>query len=83
MDAYSYLSYYKKHFMHPEDIKASLRKLHSSMAEIARELGVSRTTVGSVVKGMRSRRIERAISDKLGKPLHEVFPNRYSKDEVA
>lgn len=69
--------------MHPEDIKASLRKLHSSMAEIARELGVSRTTVGSVVKGMRSRRIERAISDKLGKPLHEVFPNRYSKDEVA
>jgi len=69
--------------MHPEDIKANLRKLHSSMAEIARELGVSRATVGSVVKGMRSRRIERAIANKLGKTLHEVFPERYSKDEVA
>ena len=53
------------------------------MAEVARELGVSRTTVGSVVKGMRSRRIERAIADKLGKSLHEVFPNRYSEDEVV
>ena len=37
--------------MHPEDIKALLRKRGMTQAKLARELGVSKTTVGYVIAG--------------------------------
>lgn len=64
--------------MHFEDVKASLRKENSSLSEVARELGVSRQAVSLVIRGAaRSRRIERLIAQKIGKPVGEVFPERY------
>ncbi|MEM6839671.1 MAG: helix-turn-helix domain-containing protein [Cyanobacteria bacterium P01_C01_bin.120] len=65
--------------MHPEDIKATLRKRGTSFAQIARDLSVDRSTVTNAVKGVhRSRRIEKAVAEALGKELREVFPSRYA-----
>jgi hypothetical protein len=45
------------------------------MKEIARQLGVSGVHVSLVVRGLRhSPRVQRAVADAIGKPVHEVFP---------
>lgn len=55
-----------------------LRLAGSSLAAVARELGVAATTVTSVSQGYRrSRRIETAIADKLGMKAEEVWKDRY------
>lgn len=63
--------------MHPEFIKAELRIRGSSIATIAREMGLSYNAVCNCVKGSRSRRVETRIAQVLGKPVAEVFPHRY------
>lgn len=61
-----------------ERIKMRLRLGGCSLADIARELGVARTTVTSVSQGYRrSRRIEGAIADKLGVTPAQLWPDRY------
>ncbi|AFY60323.1 helix-turn-helix domain-containing protein [Synechococcus sp. PCC 6312] len=61
--------------MHPEDIKAELRKKGFTGASIARNLGLTRSTVSSVVRRKgRSAKVEVEISRILGKPVEEIFP---------
>ncbi|MEN8720210.1 MULTISPECIES: helix-turn-helix domain-containing protein [Pseudomonadota] len=61
-----------------ERIKMRLRVAGSSLAEVARELGVAGTSVTSVSQGYRrSRRIESAIADKLGVVPSSLWPDRY------
>ncbi|TXH04647.1 MAG: hypothetical protein E6R07_07290 [Nevskiaceae bacterium] len=55
-----------------------LRLAGSSLADVARELGVAGTTVTSVSQGYRrSRRIESAIATKLGVTPRSLWPERY------
>ena len=61
-----------------ERIKMRLRLVGSSLADIARELGVRATTVSSVSQGYRrSRRIEAAIAHKLGLTAERLWEARY------
>lgn len=61
-----------------ERIKQQLRKRGTSLAEVARELTVAKTTVTSVSQGYRrSRRIETAIAAKLGRTPQQLWPARY------
>ena len=61
-----------------ERIKMRLRLAGSSLADVARELGVAGTTVTSVSQGYRrSRRIEAAIAAKLGVQPRDLWPDRY------
>lgn len=61
-----------------ERIKMALRLKGSSLADIARELKVTPTTVTIVSQGMRrSRRIEAAIAARLNVPLARLWPDRY------
>lgn len=69
--------------MHREDIKAGLRKAGSSLAKIARDLGVGRAVMTQTIDGARSERVERAIAQVLGKDVRAVFPDRTYKDEAA
>lgn len=63
-----------------ERVKAGLRLHGSSLAIIARELGVAPTTVSIVSQGYRrSRRIEAAIASALGLQPEAVWPERYPK----
>lgn len=65
--------------MHPEDIKAALRKRGSSQASIARELGVAITSVHNVIHGAcKSNRIAGAISRIVGVDRAELWPGRYA-----
>lgn len=64
--------------MHPEDIKAALKKAGASMAHLARDLGVSRASVGVVVDGFsRSKRTEDAIAHVLGLDAGQIWPQWY------
>lgn len=64
-----------------EKIKMQLRLVGSSLADVARGLGVAGTTVTSVSQGYRrSRRIESAIASKLGVQPWDLWPDRYSDE---
>lgn len=64
-----------------ERIKMRLRLAGTSLAEVARELGVTSTTVTSVSQGARrSRRIEALIAAKLQTTPQRLWPDRYSAD---
>jgi Ner family transcriptional regulator len=64
--------------MHPEDIKAALRKRGTTMAKIARSLNVSQTTVHNVVHGAcTSDRVARAIADVVGQDRADLWPGQY------
>jgi Ner family transcriptional regulator len=64
-----------------ERIKMRLRLAGSSLADVARELGVAATTVTSVSQGYRrSRRIESTIAEKLRVSVEELWKDRYPSD---
>jgi len=61
-----------------ERIKMRLRLAGSSLAQVARELGVQPTTVTSVCQGYRrSRRVEDLIATKLSTTPAKLWPERY------
>ncbi len=64
-----------------EWIKMQLRLSGSSLAEVARELGVAKTTVTAVCQGhRRSRRIKAAIAAKLDLPAEALWPESTHAD---
>lgn len=64
--------------MHPEDIKSALRKRGVTQADLARRLGVSKTTINYVITGKTlSRRVAEAIAEDSGKPLNTLWPRKY------
>jgi Ner family transcriptional regulator len=66
-----------------ERIKMRLRIAGSSLAKIARELGVQPTTVTSVCLGQRrSRRIEDLIASKLATTAERLWPDRYGAPPI-
>jgi lambda repressor-like predicted transcriptional regulator len=61
-----------------ERVKMRLRLADTSLADVARELGVAATTVTSVSQGFRrSRRIEALIAEKLQTTPSRLWPDRY------
>lgn len=68
-----------------ERLKVRLRLAGSSLAQIARELGVQPTTVTSVCLGnSRSRRIEEHIANTLATTPGKLWPERYfAPDKVT
>lgn len=70
--------------MHPEDIKAAIRKNGSTQREIARSLGVTPTTVNLVITGRStSKRVARRIAVVSGFPTSELWPGRYEERRAA
>lgn len=60
-----------------EQVKKALRDAGTSMYRIAKELGVTQTTVGMVVRGhVKSRRIEDHIAAILKKRPEEIWAYR-------
>lgn len=59
-------------------IKMRLHAVGSSFSQIARELGLSTTTVITASQGKcTSRRVELAIAEKLGSNPEQLWPSRY------
>ena len=65
--------------MHPEMIKARLRMAGYTLADVARQEKVG---AGAVRLALRQLSLsgERAIAKVMGKPLHELWPDRWTKD---
>lgn len=64
--------------MHPEDIKASLRKARVRQSVLARKLNVTEAALYLVIHGhSKSQRIAQAISSAIGKRAAELWPGKY------
>jgi lambda repressor-like predicted transcriptional regulator len=61
-----------------------LRERGTSLSDVARDLGKNLSVISRVNGGQRrSRAIERAIAERLGLPLAEVFPEWYANEAQA
>jgi lambda repressor-like predicted transcriptional regulator len=74
--------------MHPEEIKAALRIKGFTQAVLADELGVASSSIHQAITGyIRSDRIQKRISEIIGKPVKAIWPDqvrlRRSKAEMA
>lgn len=68
--------------MHPEDIKAAIRKKRLNQADIARALGVSGMAVNHVIHGrQKSARVARRISEVTEIPVTRLWPGKYPEIE--
>ena len=59
------------------EIKIQLLRAGKTQASIARDLGVNRSFVNNVIKGLRhTARVRMAIAKAVGKRVEELWPSR-------
>ncbi len=63
--------------MHRETLKAELRIRYGSLRAFEEKRNLTPDSVRDVLRGRASRHAEAAIAQELGKPVHEIFPQRY------
>lgn len=65
-----------------EFLKARLRISGTSLAQVARDLGISHTSVSSVSLGTStSKAVEAYISEKLQQNPQDIWPERYKRED--
>lgn len=62
--------------LHPEDIKAAIRKKGATLASLGKKRGIDRRIV-SIALTMPHRAAEEIIAEFLQVPAHEIWPSRY------
>ncbi len=66
------------------DIQCLLKKAGISQSDLARQLNVSKVTVGYVLAGITtSRRVALAIAQVTGRTLEELWPGKYPQEETV
>lgn len=63
--------------IHPEDIKAAIRKKHGSIAHFERTRGLKRRSVTDVLIGKRARPTAEVVAAELGHTAESLFPHIY------
>lgn len=63
--------------MHPEDIKAEIRKRGSTLAALAAAVGMHKQVLSLALASRTSWRAEEAIAAFLEKPAASIWPSRY------
>ena len=66
--------------MHPEDIKAEIRKRGYTMTELALANGMAKQSIGEAIRVRSSARAEKIIADLLEMKPREIWPSRYRAD---
>lgn len=66
--------------MHPEDIKAAMRKAGTPPSALSARLGLNPSTVGLVIRRECSARVQAEIADIIGIPPQAIWPSRYLPD---
>ena len=70
--------------MKPNEIKGHLTLVDCRLVDIADELKVAEQLIGRVIRReATSDRVQRAIAARLGKPVEDVFPDRYQLRKVS
>lgn len=67
--------------MHPEDIKAAIRKTGKTMQELSLEWGFSAAAVSKALTD-RMPSVEPKIAKAIGIPLYRIWPDRYDKENI-
>lgn len=67
------------HDMHPEDIKAEVRKAGATLASLGRASGLSRQQMSLTLHARVSAKAEKVIADFLQKHPKHIWPSRYDK----
>lgn len=65
--------------MHPEDIKAAIRKTGITLTELSLRNGLGESTVRQAILFQSCPAGERVIIEYLGIPPHEIWPERYDR----
>lgn len=66
--------------MHPEDIKAEVRKRGSNLSALAFSVDMNKQTLSLALTGRVSAKAEQVIADFIGMPAAEIWPSRYGPD---
>jgi lambda repressor-like predicted transcriptional regulator len=70
--------------MHPEYIKAELRKNGKTQRSIACELSLSVMAVSHVIEGRgKSARVASAIADAIKSPISQIWPGKYPQLAIS
>ena len=69
----------KKKGWHPADIVAAVRKRGQTLTGISTDLGLT-SSAGSRALLFPHARVNRAIADVIGKPIHEIWPQWFGAD---
>lgn len=67
--------------MHPEDIKAAIRKSGTTLVKLSVELGYSAPAVGMALS-RRWHEVRVGIAKRLGHSLYEIWPEDYFTDDT-
>lgn len=68
---------------HHQRIKAEIRIRRGNLKNLGEELGVTGAAVGQACRGKQMRRIQVAISELIGVPLSELWPDLYTTKKSA
>ena len=67
--------------MHPEEIKAAIRMKGVTLGEQAKKWGFHPSAIGHALK-RELPHVEAHISQFIGKSLHEIWPDRYTPENI-
>lgn len=67
--------------MHPEDIKAEIRKRGTNMAKLSKQWGFCDAAVSKALTSHMPS-VEPLISRFIGIPLWEIWPDRYDRENI-
>jgi lambda repressor-like predicted transcriptional regulator len=60
--------------IHPEDVKALIRKRFGSLQAFERAKGLPIRSVSDLLRGKMSQRVAAAVDSEIGKAVHESIP---------
>ncbi|MGE4321783.1 MAG: helix-turn-helix domain-containing protein [Sphingobium sp.] len=66
--------------MHPEDIKAAIRKRGRTITALAEAHGLPKQVVSMAISARVSARAEAVIADFIDVPPQAIWPSRYDAD---
>jgi Ner family transcriptional regulator len=65
--------------LHPEDIKAMLRKKYGSLTSVGEKLGRGLTSIsGAIIDPLSSQKLEKQIAELLEMPPQSLWPDRWT-----
>lgn len=64
--------------MHPEDVKAALRKRFASVSAFERRFNLPAKSVNDLLRGRASARVENAVKSVIARPISDFSKSEYS-----
>lgn len=66
--------------MHPEDVKAAIRKRFATVSAFERHFGLPPKSVTDLLRGRASERVSKAINSVISRPVSDFSKSEYSEN---